>query len=42
MDYDMKGFLNKALEKVYMGAFTANLRLWFERLATYAETGRPV
>jgi hypothetical protein len=42
IDYEMKGFMNKMLEKVYMGAFIANLRLWFERLTTYAETGRPV
>lgn len=42
IDYEMKGFLNKMLEKVYMGTFIANLRLWFERLTTYAETGRPV
>jgi ribosome-associated toxin RatA of RatAB toxin-antitoxin module len=42
LDYDMKGFLNKMLEKVIMGAFTASLKLWFERLKTYAETGRVV
>jgi ribosome-associated toxin RatA of RatAB toxin-antitoxin module len=42
LDYDMKGFMNKMLEKVIMGAFTASLRLWFERLKTYAETGRVV
>ena len=42
LDYEMKGMMNKLLEKVVMGAFTAQLRLWFERLKTYAETGRPV
>ncbi len=42
VDYEMKGFLNKMLEKVVMGTFTSQLRLWFERLKTYAETGRPV
>jgi ribosome-associated toxin RatA of RatAB toxin-antitoxin module len=42
VDYEMKGFLNKMLEKVVIGAFTSQLRLWFERLKTYAETGRPV
>jgi ribosome-associated toxin RatA of RatAB toxin-antitoxin module len=42
LDYEMKGFLNKMLEKVVMGTFTSQLRLWFERLKTYAETGRPV
>jgi ribosome-associated toxin RatA of RatAB toxin-antitoxin module len=42
MDYEMKGFLNKMLEKVVMGTFSAQLKLWFERLKTYAETGRPV
>jgi hypothetical protein len=30
------------LEKVVMGTFTSQLRLWFERMKTYAETGRPV
>lgn len=42
VDYEMKGFLNKMLEKVVMGTFTAQLKLWFERLQTYAETGRVV
>jgi ribosome-associated toxin RatA of RatAB toxin-antitoxin module len=42
VDYEMKGFMNKMLEKVVMGTFTGQLRLWFERLKTYAETGRPV
>lgn len=42
VDYEMKGLLNKMLEKVVMGAFTSQLRLWFERMKTYAETGRPV
>ncbi len=42
IDWEMKGFLNKMLEKVVMGTFTSQLRLWFERLQTYAETGRPV
>ena len=42
VDYEMKGLLNKMMEKVVMGAFTSQLRLWFERLKTYAETGRPV
>ena len=41
-DYEMKGLMNKMLEKVVMGTFTAQLKLWFERLKTYAETGRPV
>jgi carbon monoxide dehydrogenase subunit G len=42
IDWEMKGFLNKMLEKVVMGTFTSHLKLWFERLKTYAETGRPV
>ncbi len=42
LDYEMQGFLNKMLETMVMGAFTANLKLWLERLKTYAETGRPV
>ncbi|HEY3294648.1 MAG TPA: SRPBCC family protein [bacterium] len=42
MDWEMKGFLNQMLEKVVMGAFTSQLRLWFDRMRTYAETGRPV
>jgi hypothetical protein len=42
IDWEMKGLLNKMLEKIYIGTFVATLRLWFERLATYAETGRPV
>jgi carbon monoxide dehydrogenase subunit G len=42
IDWEMKGLINKLLEKVIMGQFTAQLRLWFERLKTYAETGRPV
>jgi hypothetical protein len=42
IDYEMQGVMNKILEKVVMGAFIASLRLWFERLKTYAETGRPV
>lgn len=42
IDWEMKGLLNKMLEKVVMGTFTSQLRLWFERLKTYAETGRPV
>jgi hypothetical protein len=42
VDYEMKGFLNKMLEKVVMGTFVATFRLWFERLKTYAETGRVV
>lgn len=42
LDYEMKGLLNKLLESVYMGTFISQLRLWFERLKTYAETGRPV
>ncbi|MFZ5432419.1 MAG: SRPBCC family protein [Calditrichota bacterium] len=42
IDYKMKGFFNQLLEKVVMGSFIAQLRLWFERLQTYAETGRPV
>jgi ribosome-associated toxin RatA of RatAB toxin-antitoxin module len=42
IDYEMKGFMNKMLEKVIMGTFTSQLRLWFERLRTYAETGRVV
>jgi carbon monoxide dehydrogenase subunit G len=42
MDWAMKGLLNQMLEKVVMGTFTSILRLWFERLKTYAETGRPV
>ena len=42
VDYEMKGLLNKMMEKVVMGAFTSQLRLWFERMQTYAETGRPV
>ncbi|MBI5059553.1 SRPBCC family protein [candidate division KSB1 bacterium] len=41
-DYEMKGFMNKMLEKVIMGTFTSQLKIWFERLKTYAETGRPV
>ncbi|MCB9366829.1 MAG: SRPBCC family protein [Calditrichaeota bacterium] len=42
VDYEMKGFLNKMLEKVMMGGVIAQYKLWFERLKTYAETGRPV
>lgn len=42
IEWEMKGFLNKMLEKVIMGTFTSQLKLWFERLRTYAETGRPV
>lgn len=42
IDYEMKGFMNKMLEKVIMGAFLSQYKLWFERLKTYAETGRPV
>jgi carbon monoxide dehydrogenase subunit G len=42
VDYDMKGFLNKMLERVLIGTFVGQMRLWFERLKTYAETGRPV
>lgn len=42
LDYKMKGLLNQLLEKVIVGGFTSQLRLWFERLKTYAETGRPV
>lgn len=42
LDYKMKGMLNQILEKIIMGTFTAQLKLWFERLRTYAETGRPV
>ncbi|MDD5088275.1 MAG: SRPBCC family protein [bacterium] len=42
LDYKMKGLLNQLLEKLIIGSFTTQLRLWFERLKTYAETGRPV
>jgi carbon monoxide dehydrogenase subunit G len=42
LDYEMKGLMNKLLEKVVMGQISNMLRLWFERLKTYAETGRPV
>ncbi|MCL4305969.1 SRPBCC family protein [bacterium] len=42
IDYEMKGFLNKMLEKVVMGGVISQYKLWFERLKTYAETGRPV
>ena len=42
IDYEMKGFMNKMLEKVIMGALVSQYKLWFERLKTYAETGRPV
>jgi len=42
IDYEMKGFMNKMLEKVVMGAFLSQYKLWFERLKTYAETGRSV
>lgn len=42
IDYEMKGFAAKMLEKIIMGTFISQLRLWFERLTTYAETGRPV
>ena len=42
VDYEMKGLLNKMMETVVMGTFTSQLRLWFERMQTYAETGRPV
>jgi len=42
LDYKMKGLFNQLLEKVIIGSFTTQLRLWFERLKTYAETGRPV
>jgi len=42
IDYEMKGFMNKMLEKVIMGALLSQYKLWFERLKTYAETGRPV
>jgi hypothetical protein len=42
IDWEMKGFMNKMLEKVIIGTFTSQLKLWFERLQTYAETGRPV
>lgn len=42
IDYEMNGFMNKMLEKVVMGTFIGSLRLWFERMQTYAETGRPV
>jgi len=42
LDYKMKGLMNQVLEKVIMGTFTSQLRLWMERLKTYAETGRPV
>ena len=42
IEWEMKGFMNKMLEKVIMGTFTSQLKLWFERMRTYAETGRPV
>lgn len=42
LDYEMKGFLGKMFEKVAVGSFTSQYRLWFDRLKTYAETGRPV
>ncbi|MBU0508113.1 SRPBCC family protein [bacterium] len=42
MDYKMKGLMNQLLEQIIMGGFTSQLKLWFERLKTYAETGRPV
>ncbi|MBK6765966.1 MAG: hypothetical protein IPG71_06455 [bacterium] len=42
IDYEMKGFMNKMLEKVIMGTLLSQYKLWFERLKTYAETGRPV
>lgn len=42
IDYEMKGFMNKMLEKVIMGALLSQYKLWFERLKTYSETGRPV
>jgi carbon monoxide dehydrogenase subunit G len=42
IDWEMKGLMNKMLEKMIMGTFTGQLRLWFERLHTYAETGRVV
>jgi hypothetical protein len=42
LDYKMKGLFNQLLETIIMGGFTSQLRLWFERLRTYAETGRPV
>jgi len=42
LDYEMKGLMNKLLEKVVMGQLSNMLRLWFERLKTYAETGRSV
>jgi hypothetical protein len=42
IDWEMKGFMNKMLEKMIIGTFTSQLKLWFERMQTYAETGRPV
>lgn len=42
IDYEMKGFMNKMLEKVIMGALLSQYKLWFERLKTYTETGRTV
>ena len=42
LDYEMKGFLNKMMEKFILGVFLSEYKLWFERLKTYAETGRPV
>jgi hypothetical protein len=42
LDYEMKGFLGKMFEKIAIGSFASQYRLWFDRLKTYAETGRPV
>lgn len=42
IDYEMKGFMNKMLEKVIMGTLISQYKLWFERLKSYAETGRSV
>ena len=42
LDYEMKGFFGKMFEKLAIGGFTSQYRLWMERLKTYAETGRPV
>lgn len=42
IDYEMKGLLGKMLEKITIGAFISQYKIWIDRLKTYAETGRPV
>jgi len=42
MEYETKGLMGKLFEKVTIGGFISQYKIWFDRLKTYAETGRPV